>query len=107
MAADVSFESSFLSDLKRLAVYREDYAQGVRSLVRDYLAVDGAVPRMFEPHRLDNRRKHLSGFTECHAESDVLVVYSVNSKRRFADTVRLMRVSSLKRRVNAYQNPSQ
>lgn len=77
---DYSIHSDFERDLQRLARYSVDWAEAVVDLV-DILFAEGSMPESASPHSLTNRRGCMSGFWECHAESNVLIIYRVTESR--------------------------
>lgn len=77
---DISFHADFDADMARLMRFDPGRAEIVYDLVYDYLAVYGVVPESCSPHVLSHRRGCMTGYMECHACDDVLVVYKVTPR---------------------------
>ncbi|WP_140491932.1 type II toxin-antitoxin system YafQ family toxin [Bifidobacterium sp. UTBIF-78] len=67
----------FYGDIERLRRYSHDWAESVYDLLDYHLLEYGGVPESCDPHPLGHDRGCLSGYMECHAEPDVLVIYRV------------------------------
>ena len=67
----------FYNDIERLRRYSPDWAESVYDLLDYHLLEYGGVPESCDPHPLGHDCGCLSGYMECHAEPNVLVVYKV------------------------------
>jgi mRNA interferase YafQ len=68
----------FRKDLKRVILRGKDERK--LFIVVEQLARIGSLPAEFRPHRLVGR---WSDFSECHIESDWLLIYDVNDAEVF------------------------
>ncbi|KAB5606041.1 type II toxin-antitoxin system YafQ family toxin [Bifidobacterium jacchi] len=71
----------FYMDIERLRRYKPMLAESVYDLLDNHLAEYGGVPVECDPHRLKIGNGCLSGYMECHVESDVLLIYRVVGSR--------------------------
>ena len=64
---------------------RRGYDLAALQRVIKFLEEDGQVPQNYKPHKLSGK---LSGFWECHIESNWLLIYDIQDTIRLVSLVR-------------------